>query len=113
LSGLLGVGGAVFYTPVLMLTTSLPHLQLLSTSILCCVLPSLSGIRTHYNLGNLNLKKGLYLSIGTTIGGILGSNIAKKLPEDYLKIIFSFIIFCVGLRQFQIAKKLKIVVKIE
>lgn len=76
ISGLLGIGGSLFYVPVLMSTTALPHVSVIGTALLSCLLPSLSGTITHYRIGNLDLKKGFVIAAGTATGIVyLYSNI--------------------------------------
>lgn len=74
------------------------------------MLPSALGTYSHYKLGNLNLKRSIILSIGTSAGGFLGAKIAtyskENFDEDYLKIAFGTIIFLTGLRQFKLAAAL-------
>eukprot|EP01080_Neovahlkampfia_damariscottae_P000723 gene723-8975_t len=113
LSGLIGIGGAVFYVPLLLSTTAMPQIQIIGTSLLATLLPSLSGCLTHFKLGNLILANGIFLAIGTFAGGVIGSKIASKTNEDALRIFFGTLMVFVGLRQIRISnKKLKEMAKL-
>lgn len=107
ISGLLGIGGSLFYVPVLMSTTALPHVSVIGTALLSCLLPSLSGTITHYKIGNLDLKKGIILALGTATGGLIGTNAAKIIDEDHLRWAFGVVILLISYKQFRLSRTIK------
>lgn len=104
LSGLLGVGGAIFYVPLLMSITDLPQVSIIGTAILATLVPAIIGVLTHYRIGNLDVRKSIILGLGCTVGGIIGSRLAKYTKEDYLRFAFGIVVFSIGVRQFRISK---------
>jgi uncharacterized membrane protein YfcA len=107
LSGLLGVGGAIFYVPLLLSTTDMPQVKIVGTSIACTLLPSLIGCFTHYKLGNLRPVKASFVALGAVIGAIIGSRLAKQAPEDLLRNIFSLMVLGVAIKQFRLSRSLR------
>lgn len=104
LSGLIGIGGAVFYVPLLMTITSMPQVNIIGTAILATMVPAVIGVLTHYKIGNLDIRKSLILALGCSLGGIFGSYLAKYSKDDYLRFIFGIVVFSIGVRQFRLSR---------
>ncbi|WPT15170.1 hypothetical protein PSENEW3_00003111 [Picochlorum sp. SENEW3] len=88
-SGLLGIGGGTIVTPMLALTTTLDHSVVLGTSLTSMIPPAMTGIVSHYYLGNVDMRLAAGLILGTSIGGFVGSTCALKAPQGVLEGIFS------------------------
>ena len=88
-SGLLGIGGGTIVTPMLALTTTLDHSVVLGTSLTSMIPPAMTGILSHYYLGNVDMRLAAGLILGTSIGGFVGSTCALKAPHGVLEGIFS------------------------
>ena len=80
LSGLVGVGGGFLITPLLIFI-GVPPLVAVGTGAAQIVGTSAGGTYAHWRLGNVDMKMGLVLLLGSWSGGALGVQIAKVLEE--------------------------------
>mmetsp|Transcript_19624 Transcript_19624/g.42590 ORF Transcript_19624/g.42590 Transcript_19624/m.42590 type:complete len:337 (+) Transcript_19624:247-1257(+) len=87
-SGLLGIGGGTIVTPALAVFTGMPQTQVLGTSLMSMVLPSLVGLAQHARLGNVDWLMAAGLGTGTLVGSLLGSNVALQAPPYVLEMAF-------------------------
>ena len=78
LSGLFGVGGGFLMTPLLMMI-GIPPTIAAATDANQIVAASASGTFSHWRLGNVDFKMGLYLLIGGFAGGAGGVQVIKIL----------------------------------
>ncbi len=78
LSGLVGVGGGFLITPLLIFV-GVPPLVAVGTGAAQIVGTSAGGTYAHWRLGNVDMKMGLVLLLGSWSGGALGVQIAKAL----------------------------------
>ena len=78
LSGLFGVGGGFLMTPLLMMI-GIPPTIAAGTDANQIVAASSSGMFTHWRLGNVDYKMGIYLLIGGFLGGAVGVQVIKLL----------------------------------
>lgn len=78
LSGLFGVGGGFLMTPLLMMI-GIPPTIAAATDANQIVAASASGTISHWRLGNVDFKMGLFLLIGGFAGGAAGVQIIKIL----------------------------------
>ncbi|MDD5758896.1 MAG: sulfite exporter TauE/SafE family protein [Desulfobulbaceae bacterium] len=78
LSGLFGVGGGFLMTPLLMMI-GIPPTIAAATDANQIVAASSSGMFTHWRLGNVDYKMGIYLLIGGFMGGAAGVQVIKLL----------------------------------
>jgi uncharacterized membrane protein YfcA len=100
LSGLFGVGGGWLMTPLLMMI-GIPPTIAAGTDANQIVAASTSGMYTHWRLGNVDYKMGIYLLIGSFLGGAVGVKIIKALTAtggaDFLiKITYVVMLGIVG-----------------
>jgi len=78
LSGIFGVGGGFLMTPLLIMF-GIPPTVAIATDSNQIVGASTSGTLAHYRLGNVDIKMGIFLLIGGTLGGYIGVHIIKIL----------------------------------
>jgi len=78
LSGLFGVGGGFLMTPLLIMM-GIPATVAAATDSNQIVAASTSGTYAHWKLGNVDFKMGLYLLVGSLIGGGIGVQLIKLL----------------------------------
>ncbi len=78
LSGLLGVGGGVLLTPILMMIGIRPSVAAAS-GVNAIVATSSSGLAAHFRLGNVDLKLGSVLLFGGVAGASMGVLLIKLL----------------------------------
>ena len=97
-SGLFSTGGGMIIVPALIYLLNMEDKKARGTSIFC-ILPMVvtSGFfyyKSHYIDWNLSLL----CAIGGTIGGYIGARLLKKLPEQYLKILFTIFLLYASYR---------------
>jgi hypothetical protein len=78
LSGLFGVGGGFLMTPLLMMI-GIPPTIAAGTDANQIVAASTSGMYSHWRLGNVDYKMGLFLLLGGFLGGAGGVQLIKLL----------------------------------
>lgn len=78
LSGLFGVGGGFLMTPLLMMI-GIPPTIAAATDANQIVAASSSGMFSHWRLGNVDYKMGIYLLLGGFLGGAAGVQAIKLL----------------------------------
>jgi uncharacterized membrane protein YfcA len=87
-SGFLGLGGGFLLVPFLSLFLGLDMKTTFGTSLAVILLITVPGATVHFFLGHINLKLGLLLSLGVLPGAYLGSTVAMRLPNPWLKVSF-------------------------
>ena len=92
LGALVGLGGGVLIVPLLTLAFGLPIHYAIGVSIVAVIATS-SGAAAAYVRDHLsNLRIGLFLEIGTTIGAITGAFLAGLLAPGLLFLIFGIVL---------------------
>ncbi len=99
-SGLLGVGGGIIQVPVLNLIFGIPIHVAIATSLFIIIFTSSFGMTTHLLLGNVLISVGIFLAIGTVIGGQIGARTAQKIDREKLRKIFAIVMALTGIRMF-------------
>ena len=87
-SGAFGVGGGTVVTPLLALTTDMPQVSVVGTSLTAMFVPSLVALASHARLGNVRLGLGLPLAAATLCGAAIGSRLGLAAPPGYLEATF-------------------------
>src|SRR5713101_10169724 len=89
---LVGLGGGVLIVPLLTLAFGLPIHYAIGVSIVAVIATS-SGAAAAYVRDHLtNMRVGLFLEIGTTIGAITGAFLAGLLAPGLLFVIFGIVL---------------------
>jgi len=92
LGALVGLGGGILIVPLLTLAFGLPIHYAIGVSIVAVIATS-SGAAAAYVRDHLtNLRIGLFLETGTTIGAITGAFLAGLLAPGLLFIIFGIVL---------------------
>jgi uncharacterized membrane protein YfcA len=92
LGALVGLGGGILIVPLLTLAFGLPIHYAIGVSIIAVIATS-SGAAAAYVRDHLtNLRIGLFLEIGTTIGAITGAFLAGLLAPSLLFVIFGIVL---------------------
>lgn len=113
LAGLLGVGGGIIIVPVsyyvlINLGYSIDvamHVSVAS-SLAVILFTSISSIRSHLYLNNIETKVVKKWFLGIIFGSILGSFLASKINGEFLVLIFVFLAFLISINMF-FQKKIK------
>lgn len=79
LSGLLGIGGGLVFSPLLLLAGLDPH-QALATSTLAIVPTTLGGTWAHLRSHSIPWRGGLAIALGAGLGAVLFSRMGLGLP---------------------------------
>ena len=93
LGSLVGLGGGVLIVPLLTLVFGLPIPLAIGASIISVIATS-SGAAAAYVRDHLtNVRVGMFLELGTTIGAISGAFLASLLAPNLLSVIFGVVLF--------------------
>ena len=92
LGAILGTGGGVFLIPVLVLGFDVPMRFAIGTSILSVIATSTAVAITNVERGTANMRLGMTLEIGTSLGAIVGGLTAGVIRGDMLEIIFGLVL---------------------
>jgi uncharacterized membrane protein YfcA len=98
-SGLIGVGGGIFLSPILFLFSSLPIKTISGISALFIFVNSLLGLLGHLNSGaQLSSQMG-WLILAVIPGGMLGSWLGtKKLSSPIIYSILCMVLTSAGIK---------------
>ena len=93
ISSLFGIGGGVVFVPLMVIAIGLSMKLAAPTSQFILMFVSASGMIVHSLLGHPNYYEAGMLSIGSFIGGMVGSKISMHINEQKLRI---FVIIVIG-----------------
>ena len=85
MAGLFGIGGGFLKVPILIGVFSTPAQIASATGLFMIVITSLTGIISHYFLGNVHFGYAVPISIGFIIGALVGNTFSAKIDEHILK----------------------------
>lgn len=89
LGALFGVGGGIIFIPVLTIIYDLPATEAAAISLVG-ILATSAGAASYYAEHKVaNIRLGLYLEIGTTIGAIAGALVAGMIEQWIVMMIFA------------------------
>jgi uncharacterized membrane protein YfcA len=98
LSSSFGIGGGIIFVPCLIILLGFGMKAASATSQFALIFTSLSGLTLFIIDGKPNYYMGFILSLGSIIGGTLGSMLTTKLRSDLLLKIFSILLLVVSLK---------------
>lgn len=106
-AGLLGIGGGIIIVPVLAMVFTAQGVSIdvlmhvaIGTSLATIVITSLSSIRAHQKHNAIDWSVVRVITVGLFIGGLLGAAIAKLIPGEDLKLIFSVFMFLIAAQMY-------------
>ena len=98
LNGLFGGGGGMAVVPCLNFICGYPAKKSHATAILIMLpLSVLSGV-IYFAYGKFDLSLTATVTLGVTVGGIVGSFFLKKLKNKVISVIFSFVMAAAGVK---------------
>jgi len=100
LSGLMGVGGGTITIPALVFIMGLSQHSAQGISLAIIIPTAMIGAYGYYLRNNIDLKRAIYLSIGSIFGAYFGSNLACNVSSLYLKRIFGIFVFIIAIKVF-------------
>lgn len=86
-----GLGGGFLVVPLLIFLGRETKLAV-GTSFVFILMVAISSILAHYRLGNIDIKTGLVLALGGTIGAQIGPHLLQHLSDQNYKRIFSVLL---------------------
>ena len=98
IGSLFGVGGGIIFIPVLTIVYKLPAVEAAAISLVG-ILSLSAGAASYYTEHKVaNVRLGLYLEIGTTIGAIVGAFVAGLIDQWIIFTIFAVFVIANGIR---------------
>jgi len=92
ISSLFGVGGGVVFIPLMVIAIGLSMKLAAPTSQFILMFASASGMIMHSLLGHPNYYEAGMLSIGSFIGGMIGSKLSTRIDEKKLRLFVTIVI---------------------
>jgi uncharacterized membrane protein YfcA/uncharacterized membrane protein len=92
LGSLVGLGGGVLIVPLLTLVFGFPIYFAIGASIISVIATSSGAAAAYVKDHMTNLRAGMFLEIGTTLGAITGAFVAGLLAPELLDIFFGVIL---------------------
>jgi len=97
-SGLLGIAGGAFLVPIMTGYCALDHRSAQATSLFIVVPTSIAGFTVYAAHGNIDFQISGYLIVGSMIGAYFGARLMYRMPEKYLRRLFSMMLLVIGLK---------------
>lgn len=99
ISGLIGLGGGIFFIPALTLLFGMSQHKAQGTSLGALLPPiGLLAFLEYHKAGNVDVRAAVLISIGFLLGGYFGGKWAQAVPELILRRGFAVVLIAVGIR---------------
>jgi len=99
-AGMVGIGGGVLLVPLLGLLFGFSQHRAQGTSLVALIPPTgLLAFLTYAEAHYVNWSTGLLLIPGVFVGGILGGQLARRLNPQRMRLVFSALMFILGVWQ--------------
>lgn len=96
ITSLIGASGVTIIVPLLNLGFDLSIHQAIGTSLMVDAIASLAVACTYHKHGNIDLRQGLWIAVGSVIGAQIGVLFASKIPEHSLGTVFGLFLILSG-----------------
>jgi hypothetical protein len=107
LSGMMGVGGGAIMVAAMVLLVGYSQHTAQGSALLAMVPAGSVGAYTHWRLGNVVTRVLAGLIVGIIIGTYLGSSLALLLTDANLRLVFTAVLFWLGIRDIRGAYKIR------
>ena len=98
-SGIVGIGGGILLVPALIWLYGMSQHRAQGTSLAALLAPvGILAFWSYYREGNADLKVGMILALGFTVGGYCGGWGAQYIPDLWLRRAFAVTLVGVGVR---------------
>jgi hypothetical protein len=98
-SGIVGIGGGLLIVPALVYLFHMSQHKAQGTSIAALLAPiGALAFWEYHKAGNVDLKAGLLIALGFTLGGYFGGMWAQHIPEVLLRRIFGTLVVIIGIK---------------
>ena len=99
IAGLFGGGGGIIVVPLLASVGLLEEREAHATSIAVILPMAVVSMAVYFATGTkLEYEPSAAVTIGVLLGGLIGTFLLKKLPQDVLKIIFYVVMIVAGIK---------------
>lgn len=88
-SGMFATGGGMILVPAFMYILNIDDKLARGTSVFCILPMVITSSIFYYQKNYIDWNIGILVAIGGCIGGFFGAKLLKKLPEKYIKILFT------------------------
>jgi uncharacterized protein len=105
--GLLGGGGSILTTPLLVYVVDWPAKQAITASLLVVAITSLFGLIAHARAGRVRWKTGLIFGVAGMVGAFIGGQVGALLPGALLLAAFSVMMGITAVAMIRGRKKVK------
>ena len=99
--GLLGGGGSILTTPILIYALGVDTKPAIATSLVVVGITSLAAVLQHARAGNVVWKTGLVFGAAGMVGAYLGGFVATWVPETVLMLLFAFMMLATAVAMFR------------
>lgn len=100
-SGMIGLGGAIFLIPILVYGYGMDQKSAQGTSLATMLLPiGALAFWRYYSAGHVNLKLAALLAVGFFVGGYIGGSIAQLASGLQLRRIFAVCLAGIAVKMF-------------
>jgi uncharacterized protein len=100
-SGMIGLGGAIFLIPILVYGYGMDQKTAQGTSVATLLLPiGALAFWKYYNAGHVDIKLAALLALGFFIGGYFGGSIAQLATSLQLRRIFAVCLAGMAVKMF-------------
>ena len=101
ISGMVGLGGAIFLIPILVYGYGMDQKSAQGTSLATLLLPiGALACWKYYSAGHVNLKLSALLALGFFVGGYFGGSLAQLATGLQLRRIFAVVLAAIALKMF-------------
>ncbi len=92
LGSLTGLGGGVVIVPLLTVALGVDIRYAIGASLVSVIATSSGSAAAYVREGFTNLRIGMFLEVGTTVGAVLGAALATRLPPHVIETIFGLVL---------------------
>lgn len=97
--GMFGIGGGTILIPALVYLFGLTQHQAQGTTLAIMIPPiGLLAAWSYWQAGNVKLSIAGFICIGFFVGGLLGANLIRNVPDLMLKKLFGFYLLFIAAR---------------
>lgn len=99
--GLLGGGGSILTTPILIYALGMDTKEAIATSLIVVGVTSLAAVIQHARAGNVVWKTGLVFGAAGMVGAYLGGFAAAWVPDQALLVLFALMMVATAIAMFR------------
>ena len=105
LGSLIGLGGAIIVTPLLVLGFGIDIRYAMGAALTSVIATSSGAAAALLRDGFSNMKLGVFLCIATTFGAVGGALLSAVLDPQFLSVIFGIVLVCSGVLSLRKARR--------